>query len=345
MPLFKALGFLSYAHEDDELLHGAIRAMGKRMAQELTFIRSGSAARPEEVFIDCTSIQWGVNWAAKIDKALAEVVAFVPVLTPRYFQRESCRYELETFLERMKREEGLVVLPILYQEIADFGPANPDSLIAEVSTALYEDWSKLRLKRPAHSRYRRAINRMAARLDKAATAAEPYEELDRLIAGITELRAPLQEAVVELRIAAAQCRATRDAIADMRGRFPMGAGATAQLKQTEQRCFAAAEVQMRCLAEIDRPIKQATRITVRNPDIEKLTARLHELAQQLSDDVPHSVGITRQPNGLANSGENGVVHTVPDDVTRAERLVREARAMIASWRGLPGDATPDAAQQ
>jgi hypothetical protein len=123
------------------------------------------SGEPLQLFVDRKDIAWGQQWRERINSSLAETTFFIPIITPRYFVRAECRREMLEFAAKAKMlgvEE--LLLPILYIEVSDLYPENPDEAIALVARTQYVDWHTSRLLDPSSREYRTAVNALARRL-------------------------------------------------------------------------------------------------------------------------------------------------------------------------------------
>lgn len=139
-----------------------------------------------ELFLDRDSIPWGDAWRTRIDDSLGSVAFFVPVITPRYFQSNECRRELQIFADKA-REAGTpqLIMPIYYVPIQNLEHRKQsDDLVRLVFDYQWSDWRDLRLCDPTSESYRRAVNSLAQSLVEAnsltdaltSTALVTYQE-------------------------------------------------------------------------------------------------------------------------------------------------------------------------
>jgi hypothetical protein len=156
-----AIGFWSYAHEDDILDGGNILQLARLIMEEYNLL----SGEPLNLFVDHNDIAWGQQWRERIDSSLAETTFFIPIITPRYFTRPECRREMLEFAAKAKMlgvEE--LLLPILYIGISGLSLENPDEAIALVARTQYVDWHTNRLLDSRSREYRVAVNALAQRL-------------------------------------------------------------------------------------------------------------------------------------------------------------------------------------
>jgi hypothetical protein len=163
MALGDAAGFWSYTRQDDELDGGRILRLANRLRSEFALLTGAEL----ELFIDRDAIEWGEAWRSRIDEALASTTFFIPIITPRYFERPECRRELLAFIGHA-RSLGLeeLLLPILYVQVPALTSEQPptDEAMSVVSATQWVDWRNLRLEEEDSSKYRQAINGLATRL-------------------------------------------------------------------------------------------------------------------------------------------------------------------------------------
>ncbi|WP_461123926.1 TIR domain-containing protein [Saccharothrix stipae] len=214
-----AIGFWSYAHDDDRSARGGIRKLSESIAEEYDLL----TGRRLELFVDRTALRWGDNWKERIDTGLSAATFFIPIITPRYFSRPECRRE---FIEFSAQATSLglqeFILPILYVQVADLTADSPDELMANVARTQYEDWTALRLADSDSSEYRQALHRVASRLveiesrlaevqlrnEEPSSPEEDEDDLVGLIAKVETLLPEWHDAVASARTTFAQRRAT-----------------------------------------------------------------------------------------------------------------------------------------
>ncbi|MBN9109619.1 MAG: TIR domain-containing protein [Pseudonocardia sp.] len=168
-----ATGFWSYVHADDTTEGGRITRIAEDLAAQYEMITT----EPISIFVDRSNIEWGQEWRAVIDSALASIAFFMPVLTPRYFKSRECRREFTEFALRAT-QLGVreLVMPILYIDSPLLSADEPDDeLVALAKSFQWEVWTSRRFDSPESTEYRTAIARMAERLAKATAQAETVE--------------------------------------------------------------------------------------------------------------------------------------------------------------------------
>lgn len=284
-----AAGFWSYAHEDDKSDSGAIVQLAHLIMEEYSLL----SGEPLELFIDCDSIAWGQEWRKRIDTSLAQTTFFIPIVTPRYFKRPECRRELLEFAAKAK-SLGVadLLLPLIYIEMPDLSPENPDEAVVLVANTQYVDWHTNRLLEPTSREYRTAINKLASRLlEIAREVAESQlsRELDSnpedngvdgiadLVEKITALLPDWLDAVMSHKTTYAQMAATYEQHLDQldklrKRKAPMSAVLATRIRLTKE-MLPLAERQLRDTSiyltrsvELDPFMSSLTRILAQHPD-------------------------------------------------------------------------------
>ena len=165
VPDHEAVGFWSYAHDDDKAESGAILRLAASIEHEYALLTGSSLV----LFVDRNSLKWGEEWRTRIDGALAQTTFFIPIITPRYFTRPECRRELLAFIGQAK-SLGLdkLILPVLYVPTPGLVEDSDDEARSLVARTQYVDWTELRLVAEESTEYRRAINQTSSRLVEIA---------------------------------------------------------------------------------------------------------------------------------------------------------------------------------
>lgn len=105
---------------------------------------------------------------------------FIPIITPRYFEREECRRELLAFEGRARAADlDELLLPILYVDVPGLTEEADDEAMRAVARFQWQDWQELRLEDTVSPAYRRGVNELATRLKEVAAAvvARPVGDL------------------------------------------------------------------------------------------------------------------------------------------------------------------------
>ena len=163
-------GFWSYVHADDAAENGRITDLLRDVVAQYELITGESIA----LFHDRDQLEWGDEWAAKIDSALSVGAFFIPIVTPRYFQSRECRRELSSFA-RKAQHLGIreLIMPIRYINFPAFDEETcADELIVLARSFQWECWTELRFSARDSPEYRRAVASLADRLARAAASME-----------------------------------------------------------------------------------------------------------------------------------------------------------------------------
>jgi len=101
------------------------------------------------VFIDRRDIQWGENWARRIDESLDASTLFIPIISPSYFASDVCLAELDRFLQHERQlDRSDLVLPVYYVESRLLTQHEALTTAARLARILasrqYRDWRHLR---------------------------------------------------------------------------------------------------------------------------------------------------------------------------------------------------------
>jgi hypothetical protein len=97
--------FISYRRDDDLAFGGVV----DRLKKDLTGRFEAITGRRIEVFVDRDDIGWGEEWRERIYDSIKFATFFIPVLTARYFDSQSCREEFLAFYNNA-RELGVTEL-------------------------------------------------------------------------------------------------------------------------------------------------------------------------------------------------------------------------------------------
>jgi hypothetical protein len=98
--------FWSYARLDDLEPKRKV----SKLRREFGHVLSQTKGERCDVFFDRESLNWGVRWRETIERSIRECDGFVAVVTPSYFNRRMCIFELQIALEA-----GVRVFPLYYR--------------------------------------------------------------------------------------------------------------------------------------------------------------------------------------------------------------------------------------
>ncbi len=184
--------FLSYTRFDDRHHGGAISEFRARLESAVRAV----TGQPFDIFQDVDDISVGERWSDKLDQMLDKVRFFIPVLTPSYFQSESCRAELEKFLtaeERVGRRD--LILPIYYIQcpiLEDEGLRRADHLASTIHGRQRWDWRDLRYHSLRNRKVRLQIDALAHEIGRARRTRIP-QVAELLPTDTSQLSAPLPQ--------------------------------------------------------------------------------------------------------------------------------------------------------
>jgi hypothetical protein len=303
-----AIGFWSYAHEDDMLDDGNILQLIHLIMEEYNLL----SGEPLNLFVDRNDIAWGQQWRERIDTSLAETTFFIPIITPRYFTRPECRRELLEFAAKAKMlgvEE--LLLPILYIEMRDLSTENLDEAIALVARTQHVDWHANRLLDSRSWEYRTAVNALAQRLfDIARRVAEIQfrQELNSVVEnndadGIADIVMQIEallpdwlEAVMTEKSVKAQVLAIRnhhqEQILKLRKRSaPASAILSAQIRYAREvlpmaeRALKDSQIYLARGIELDPLVSSLARIVSEHPNSFPLAAPIRESIDEAMEEI------------------------------------------------------------
>jgi hypothetical protein len=137
-------GFFSYSRQDDKHSQGALSGLRTLIQSELRL----QLGRDFRLWQDTAAISEGALWEDEIDRAIAESVFFIPIVTPSSVGSSHCKFEFESFL---KREAALgrkdLIFPILYVTVDALETEaqwRQDELLKIIGARQYLDWRMLR---------------------------------------------------------------------------------------------------------------------------------------------------------------------------------------------------------
>ncbi len=168
------VGFLSYAHRDDDVDGQPVTAFRKALEGAV----GQETGYPVEIFHDRRDLRFGQVWRECIDEALETAAVLLPILTPSFFNSGECRRETQDFMWKVSgvKRPGLVI-PILWHhsgELSDTAESFRDELLA----LHCEDWSELRFGSPHTEPARRKLHDLARVISEALRLPRPPEPED-----------------------------------------------------------------------------------------------------------------------------------------------------------------------
>ena len=106
-------GFWSYARGDDAHLDGVLTELRGRIAGEVSMLLGHDVG----IFQDIHDLRTGDRWAEVLRAGVTGASFLIPVLTPRFFNRDWCREEVLTYM-RISEENGVEprIFPIRFVE-------------------------------------------------------------------------------------------------------------------------------------------------------------------------------------------------------------------------------------
>jgi hypothetical protein len=318
-----AIGFWSYAHEDDKLDGGNILQLSRLIMEEYNLL----SGEPLKLFVDQNDIVWGQQWRERIDSSLTETTFFIPIITPRYFRRPECRREMLEFAAKAKMlgvEE--LLLPILYIEVSDLSPDNPDEAMALVARTEYVDWHTNRLLDPSSREYRFAVNILAQRLLDIARIVSEIQLKNELNAelenfdvdGIADIVEQIQvlipdwlDAVMSEKSLRAQALGLRShCYEQMRKLRKRGASASALLSAQiryareilplAERALKDSQIYVARSMELDPLVSALARLVADNPESMPLVEPVNEVIEEAMEEI------RRLDSGEGGYGPNSV---------------------------------------
>ena len=162
-----AVGFMSYVRSLDDHDHGQITNFCKLLSGEVC----AQSGHQFSIFQDRTDIDWGEQWAKRINDSIDTATFLIPIITPSFFTSQPCRDELERFLVRegqLGRDD--LIMPVYYitcQVLIDKTKRKTDPLADIISNRQYTDWRELRFKPFTDPNVRKLLAKMAVQIHYA----------------------------------------------------------------------------------------------------------------------------------------------------------------------------------
>jgi hypothetical protein len=139
-------GFFSYSRGDDydDDSMGTLRGcIHRELSAQL-----GRSRHHFKIWQDKVAIWPSTTWESNVNTAIEQSVFFIPIVTPRLVNSDSCKFELNAFLAR-ERELGRddLIFPILYIPVPTLQNAEQrrnDPVLSTVASRHYIEWHRLR---------------------------------------------------------------------------------------------------------------------------------------------------------------------------------------------------------
>lgn len=167
--------FWSYAHDDQDH-DGRILDLVKDVIGEFKAIMGEEV---ESYFLDIEQLKWGDEWPKKLDEYIANMPIFIPIITPTYFNKPYCTYELRTFITKLDEKLGKThssLMPILYIDVPEIrNDKCGNDLIRRISSTQYKDWTANRFEERTSKAYRIGVNEIAEALRAKS------EEIEKIV--------------------------------------------------------------------------------------------------------------------------------------------------------------------
>lgn len=157
---------MSYTRFDDEHNGGHLTVFAERLSNEVR----AYTGEDFSIFQDIKDIQWGEDYAARIEAVFSAVQFFIPIITPSFFRSVYCRQELQHFLKRAdKLGRNDLILPVYYittPELENPTRYTADPLVQALLQHQYVDWRELRFDSFDAPEWRRMLHAMARQIAK-----------------------------------------------------------------------------------------------------------------------------------------------------------------------------------
>ncbi|NMW64951.1 toll/interleukin-1 receptor domain-containing protein [Mobiluncus mulieris] len=105
--------FVSYHHDDNDYLNGAITDLVRDIIKNLEY----SFGEAVELFIDEDNIEWGAELHKNIENGLLYTDFLLAMVTPRYFRSEYCCCEFNKFFHLTEKDHVPHALSLIMQPL------------------------------------------------------------------------------------------------------------------------------------------------------------------------------------------------------------------------------------
>lgn len=160
--------FLSYVHSDDEHSRGRIVQFAKDLVAYYDFL----FGRKISLFVDRDSLEWGVDWRARLLDETQSTSFLLAVVTPRYLQSQACRSEFLQFSAAAQREEEpRLLLPLVWVDVSSTDVvAADDPVLSKIASTQFLDVGEIRRLVPNSIEYDQLLEEVATRLKATVDA-------------------------------------------------------------------------------------------------------------------------------------------------------------------------------
>lgn len=151
--------FLSYRHEDNDYLKGAIVEFAKNLVRAYEF----QTGKRLHLFID-ENIQWGARWQEVLDRNISQANILLVAVTPMYLKSDACRKELLDFNSCAKTKQGNEILSLIWQGINDLDGGKQDLVRNIIQERQFISVKKLVFWTSDMIEYQKEVSAIAAKL-------------------------------------------------------------------------------------------------------------------------------------------------------------------------------------
>jgi hypothetical protein len=156
--------FWSYAHADQDHDKRILKLIEDIIGEFKAIVGEDV----ESYFVDKEQLRWGEEWPEKLDEYINNLPIFIPIITPTYFNKPNCTYELRTFITKLDGKLGEAnnaLMPILYIDVPELRDNEfSNDLIRRISKTQYIDWTSHRFEETSSKTYRIEVNKIAKAL-------------------------------------------------------------------------------------------------------------------------------------------------------------------------------------
>ncbi len=136
--------FMSYSRFDNENDNEFLTRFRDRLSREVR----AQWGHDFKIFQDIADIGWGSDWQATLDEALKSAAFLIPIITPNFFESDTCRAEVEKFIQyEQALHRGGHILPLYYidtPQFEEYKRYKQDLIVSALHGRQYADWRDLR---------------------------------------------------------------------------------------------------------------------------------------------------------------------------------------------------------